>query len=173
MTAADFWPTGTVVSFDVPTSLLPFDGVPGDLARWDGVSFSLFESLAGWPPGSYVDALSFPADPGTVPVTMMAYRLLPDGSQIRITWSPGCSSGDEDYEIYEGKIGSWYSHNRVDCSDDLHDLTEDVGTTSGNRYYLVVPTNGNTEGSYGTDSGGTQRPQGAITCIAPQAIACP
>lgn len=173
VTAADFWPTGTIISLDVPTNLSPLDAVPGHLARWDGVGFSLFEPLAGWPVSSYVDALTFPPDSGTVPVNIMLTRLLLNGSQIRIAWNASCSAGDTDYEIYEGAIGSWYSHNSIDCSDDFHDLTEDVGTTGGDRYYLVVPNNGNAEGSYGTDSSNVQRPQGGLTCIVPQVVGCP
>lgn len=173
VTAADARPGRTILSWDVPTTLGGSTILPGDLETWNGAAFGPFETMAGWPVSSYVNAISFLIAPGTVPVTMQVQRIAINGSLLRIAWSPGCSAGDEDYGIYEGALGSWYSHARVDCSDEFHDFTEDIGTTSGNRYYLVVSNNPNDEGSYGSDSGGGQRPAGALACVATQAIACP
>lgn len=173
VTAADLRPGLTVISFDVPTTLGAATFLPGHVDSWNGAAYALFEPLAGWPASSYVNAISFSPAPGTVPVTITATRLLLNGSQIRLSWAPSCSAGGENYGIYEGAIGSWYSHSLIDCSDDFSDLTEDIGTTSGNRYYLVVPRNGNEEGSYGRDSSGTERPAGAPACLPSQVLSCP
>jgi hypothetical protein len=94
---------------------------------------------------------------------------------LTITWSPSCSVGAEDYGIFEGTIGTWYSHTAVTCTDALGDFTEEVTPGSGDRYYLVVPHNPNDEGSYGIDSTGTERPVGnPSTCQPTQELGpCP
>jgi hypothetical protein len=170
--AADERGARTILGFDVPTTLAG-TFLPGELVAWNGFAFALFEPLAGWPVSSFTNAVSFLVEPGTVPVTLIATRVAIDGSIIRLDWDAGCSVGDEDYGIYEGALGTWYSHTQVDCSDDLGDLVEDVGTTSGDRYYLVVSNNPNDEGSYGTSSSSVQRPVGTTTCQAAQAFVCP
>ena len=174
LTAAGRRAPGQIFSLDVATSLGGPTVVPGLLESWNGALFAPFLSLAGWPTSTIVNALSFLADPGTVPPTMTAVRVVQDGSLIRLTWLPSCSTGAEDYGIYEGALGTWYSHQLVDCSDDFADLTEEIGTTSGNRYYLVVPRNPNDEGSYGTNSSAVERPQGSAVCIPTQVLGtCP
>ena len=41
------------------------------------------------------------------------------------------------------------------------------------RYYLIVPTDGVQEGSYGRDSAGAERPQGGGACHDGQTVTCP
>jgi hypothetical protein len=41
------------------------------------------------------------------------------------------------------------------------------------RYFLVVPTDGAQEGSYGRDSDGIERPQGGGACHGAQTVICP
>ena len=76
-------------------------------------------------------------------------------------------------EIYEGTLGVWDSHRRLDCSDAGGDLQEDIEPGTGNRYYFVVPRGGGYEGSYGTDSDGNERPVGFATCASSQLLGCP
>jgi hypothetical protein len=175
VTAADQRAMAEILGFDVPTTLGAATFLPGDLVSWNGAAFTLFEPLAGWPVSSFVNALSFLPNPGAVQNTLMATKVAIDGSTINIAWGPSCSPGGaEDYGIYEGAIGTWYSHSSIDCNDALADLNEDVGTMSGNRYYLVVPFNCNDEGSYGTASSGAERPVGAPACVPSQVItSCP
>ena len=175
VTAADRRGAAEILGFDVPTTLGAATFLPGELVSWNGGAFALFESLAGWPVSSVVNGISFLPPPGLVGNTMTVERLLADGSQIRIDWGPSCSpGGTEDYGIYEGSLASWYSHSSIDCNDSGADLTEDIGTTSGNRYYLVVPNNCDGEGSYGTDSNLVERPVGGPACTGPQLITlCP
>jgi hypothetical protein len=87
-------------------------------------------------------------------------------SSLMLEWSATCTSGASDYAIYEGVLGSWYSHAQIDCTDDGADLQETVAPSPGNRYYLVVPLSAVNEGSYGTDSHGVERPAGAPACRA-------
>jgi hypothetical protein len=109
---------------------------------------------------------------GNVPATLQAERVT--NTVIRLTWEPSCSSGALDYGIYEGQIGVWNEHFIADCSDNGHNLTENVTTQPGSRYYLVVAHSSADEGSYGQDSEGNERPVGFTTCVAEQVLApCP
>lgn len=110
--------------------------------------------------------------PGVVPDTLALTKLSP--GSISIGWSASCSSGAADYAIYEGSIGTWYSHAALICSDASGDHEEIVTPSEGDRYYLVVPRNANGEGSYGVDSGNVEIPRGSSTCAAAQVLgACP
>ena len=118
------------------------------------------------------------AGPGRVPVTMTVRKAAPVGN-IVIDWSASCSATADNYGIYEGTIGSWYSHTLIDCNDVGADLTEQITPIAGSSYYLVVPHNAQAEGSYGSCSmgvcfAGDERPVGAAQCVTPQALApCP
>jgi len=96
----------------------------------------------------------------------------PEGD-LTLFWNPSCLAGDTDYAVYEGTIGDWNSHTPVQCS------TGGVNSTTltpqaADSYYLVVPRNPLYEGSYGRDSAGIMRPQGAAACALQQAApACP
>lgn len=171
-----------ILSFDVPTTLGATTYVPGQLVRWNGSTFSVFESLAGWPISSAVNGLSLGGNPGVVSDTIrLAKTAVPqlDTSAVILTWPQSCSEGASDYGIYEGTLGSWYSHTRLDCGDNGTPLTEQVTPGAGNRYYLVVPRNTMAEGSYGEKQFGpsptfTQRPAGIVQCVAPQVVTpCP
>jgi hypothetical protein len=96
------------------------------------------------------------------------------GSSLVLSWQSSCSPYAQDYAIYEGEIGNWYSHTEIDCSDDLGDRTEEITPSSGNRYYLIVPRGTMEEGSYGRNWVGAERPLGTSTCAPAQALgACP
>ena len=94
------------------------------------------------------------------------------GANITLTWGASCLATDTDYTIYEGTIGSYYSHAARFCSTGGA-TTRTFVPASGSRYYLVVPHNAAREGSYGTNSSGAERPPAAVACM-PQAIgSCP
>jgi hypothetical protein len=162
-------PHRAVLSFDVPTDD-PTAGatfLPGDLVGWDTVN-SAFDPqplhrdpnwpiLAGGPAGysSRVNALCFLASPGRIPCVppnKLHIDKGPGSGQITLTWAASCSIGAEDYGIHEGTLGSWYSHDEIDCYDDGGDFSEVVNYAAGDTYYLVVPYNANDEGSYGKRS---------------------
>jgi hypothetical protein len=157
-----------VLAMDIPSDLLPSTGpptyLPGNLADWDGSSFNLFDTLVGWPVSSETAAFSCQANPGRVyhrvaypfPITLGKSISVPGG--MVINWFMSCSSGAEDYGIYEGTLGSWSSHKRVNCAGGS-DLTETIIPQAADSYYLVVPHNVAEEGAYGADSAAAERPQ--------------
>jgi hypothetical protein len=93
------------------------------------------------------------------------------GSSIELDWGTSCAVGDTAYAVYEGTVGNWYSHSP------LTGLCPNGGGTSatfvpaaGDTYYLVVPTAGTSEGSYGEDSSSTERPVSAAACAPSQVL---
>jgi len=111
-------------------------------------------------------------DPGRIPPTLTVDRVSP--SAIRIAWEPSVCPGATGYAVYEGFMGDWHSHTSVTCSDLLGDLSERILSSSGNRYYLVVPLNDSHEGSYGLDSSMNERlPASLGACRPSQSLGCP
>ena len=165
-----------VLSLDVPTDLGPpgiVTYVPGQLPAWTGAAYALFEALAGWPLSSGVDGLACAGNPGLIPSTLKVNKAVIPGN-LQLAWTASCSQGAGNYGIYEGTIGTWYSHTQIDCADAGADLTEEITPAAGNRYYLVVPHNVCGEGSYGQRTGGIERPVGAAVCAGPQIVtSCP
>ncbi len=95
------------------------------------------------------------------------------GGQLQLSWDDSCRTSDTDFAIYEGPIGTFTDHERVVCSTGGA-TTLPINPSSGDRYYLVVPTNSSREGSYGTDSAGTPRSPSTINpCLAQLVAACP
>ncbi len=102
-------------------------------------------------------------DGGDVPGTPLTLRLL-DG-QIELSWGESCAADDQDFNIYQGTLGNFYSHFRRSCGTGGA-TSALVPLSSSSVYYLVVPGNGLTEGSYGVNSAGVPRPpaQSALAC---------
>ena len=91
-----------------------------------------------------------------------------------LAWTASCSAEASDYAVYEGAIGTYDSHTMKDCSDDDAALTEEIQSSAGNRYYLVIPLSAGDEGSYGKASDDVERPRGVAVCRASQATGgCP
>jgi hypothetical protein len=170
----------TILTLDVPSDLAP-PGItffPGLIAQTDGLTYTTFEPLLGWPLTSEVDGVSCLANPGQVPATLTIGKSTTTAGDLTLTWDPSCSSGGEDYGVYEGTIGTWNSHTAIDCIDGGTALTEDVTPALTSNYYLVVPhSQGKEEGSYGLDFIGgvnTERPVGVTRCAPNQVITdCP
>jgi hypothetical protein len=109
-------------------------------------------------------------DGDDVPGTPLLIGKTPTG-QLSLSWDASCSSNDDQYGVYTGFLGAYYSHFSTICN---------IGTTSVivapdafDRYYLVVPNDGLNEGSYGRDSGDLERPAGGAACESQQMIGCP
>lgn len=158
-----------VLTFDVPTTLGATTYVPGELVAWDGLTFSSFHKDIAWPLSSVANAVALLPPPGATGTLMVAKSAVSPGALV-LSWGAGCSAGAEDYGIYEGRIGDWYSHTAIDCTDDGGDLTEQIAPSPGLRYYLVVARNINLtvpddrephEGAYGQNSHGEPRPPGS------------
>jgi hypothetical protein len=80
---------------------------------------------------------------------------------------------EDDYGVYEGQLGNWYSHAQVNCTDqDLSPLSEAIRAQPGNRYFLIT-THDRTETPAGFDSSSQERPQAAPgqRCVTVQATA--
>ncbi len=79
---------------------------------------------------------------------------------------------DRDYEIYEGRLDQMYGHESVFCSTDGETTKILEPDPAHDTYYLVVPTNGSQEGSYGRGSDGVQRPASSTPCRPQQIVPC-
>jgi hypothetical protein len=115
------------------------------------------------PVGTVPDGTALSEDPLTITLTA--------DHALTLAWDVACGANDTDYAIYEGIIGDFASHTPILCST--------AGVTSatfepsvGNAYYLVVARNHWSEGSYGVDAGGGQRPVSVSACLS-QSIGCP
>jgi hypothetical protein len=111
--------------------------------------------------------------PGEVP-TIVLHRLT-DG-QLELLWdSTSCSSLD--FAVYEGQLGSWYTHQPVLCSNGAS-FSAVIDPAPDNTYYLVVAQGVNEEGSYGrafdfSTQTETERPPSTAACMFSQHLGCP
>jgi hypothetical protein len=82
---------------------------------------------------------------------------------LALSWSASCAVTDDDYGVYEGSLGIWYSHaSRLCTTGGATNAT--LTPQAASAYYLVVPRNDTFEGSYGENSLGGPIPQGAGAC---------
>lgn len=92
--------------------------------------------------------------------------------EIELSWSSSCSAGDTDYRVYRGTIGDFRSHVPVTCSTGgLSSAILDPGPDDA--YFLVAPTNEETDGSYGFNSDGEPRLMGPTACQWQSVESCP
>ena len=92
------------------------------------------------------------------------------GGGVKLTWDPSCSSDDHDYEVYQGTLGDFTSHAPATCS--TGGSTTATFPVLGNAYFLVVPSSGDREGSYGHDSSGNPRPASTTACLSQEVASC-
>ena len=93
------------------------------------------------------------------------------GGDLTLSWDGSCGVTDTDYAIYEGALGNFTSHAPIGCST-AGATSATFAPPAGGAYYLVVPRNHWSEGSYGVDGDGAQRPPSAAACLS-QSIGCP
>jgi hypothetical protein len=110
-----------------------------------------------------VTSYSAPAGLGQVPDTLAVAK---SGSNLLLSWNLGCSPNATDYAVYEGTLGVWYSHASISCTVPNRYLHSTVTPAAGSTYYLIVPVNANSEGSYGLTGAGTEIPGAALACHA-------
>lgn len=95
----------------------------------------------------------------------------PSPGLMKLEWDPGCSPTATSHAVYDGQIGDWTSHVPRACGA-ISQFFLSVG--NGDRYFLVVPMDDLTEGSYGTDSAGNERPAAIGGCRPLQTLdVCP
>ena len=110
-----------------------------------------------------------PVAAGEVPMLTVSEA---GGGDLMLSWDPSCWAPDGDYEVYEGTLGDFTSHDELTCSTaGLTTLT--FSPAGGNTYYLVVPRSAYGEGSYGSRSDGSERPQGISACLSQALASCP
>ena len=93
------------------------------------------------------------------------------GGYLVLSWSASCAPADSDYEVYEGSLGDFASHAPRACTTAGATVVS-LTPSSGNRYYLVVPRDAFSEGSYGRRGNGSERPQTPSACRPQVAGAC-
>jgi hypothetical protein len=113
----------------------------------------------GWagPGGEVPDGSDVPGGP-----PLHVDRL--DGGFVRLTWGPSCRGGDDDYAVYEGELGDPLSLARVSCSTGGELEYEFQPLERRGSWFIVVPTDGVTEGSYGDTSEGVERVPSSTAC---------
>ncbi len=89
---------------------------------------------------------------------------------LTLSWGGSCNSGDTDFEVYEGDLGTFSMHRSVLCSTG-GTRSASLSEPSGSVYYLVVPRTTGSEGSYGRATSG-ERPVGTSACAPQQVSPC-
>jgi len=111
----------------------------------DGISVSAVQSTPG---------------AGRIPQLLVSKT---GSGDLLLDWQPSCSPDDDDYAIFSGDLGAFDSHTSESC-DTGGTTAAVISQPVADRYYIVVPLDGTSEGSYGTDSNGVERPVGLVTC---------
>ena len=167
-----------VVGFDVPVNLAGTDYLPGQLVRWNGTAFSSYFVDPAWPPSARLSGLAFVPAAGVLPDGSGATKPLTvslAAGSLTLSWGTSCATTDSDYEVYEGTLGQPFAYNHSEklCTTGGA-TTATFVAPAGSVYYLVVPKNTVSEGSYGHASSGSEIPQGSSACLPQQiAVTCP
>ena len=102
-------------------------------------------------------------DGNTTPGTQLTVERANSGD-LTLSWGASCDAGDDDYGIYEGELGNFWSHEIAVCGT-LGNTFDTITPGPGSRYFIVVPQNGDSEGSYGRRSNNAKRPAAPTTCL--------
>jgi hypothetical protein len=81
---------------------------------------------------------------------------------LDLTWGDSCGPDQNDFAVYEGTIGNWYSHTNKLCTTAGALGVSDFTPSAASSYYLVVALSTTSDGSYGTNSAGAEIPVGRI-----------
>ena len=93
-------------------------------------------------------------------------------SAIVLNWSAVTGSCDvTGYGVYRGSL-PWTGYNHASRTCSASCCTYSDFSAPENSYYLVIPLNPTSEGSYGTDSSGSERPQGFSPCNSQNSNPC-
>ncbi len=145
--------------------------LPGDIIKFNWSTTTLWFRDPSFPKYSKFDGISFDGPPGDT--QNLTLKKIGSATNLELNWTASPCASTDDYGIYEGTIGNWYSHNKTLCSTGGL-TTAQITASSGNLYYLVVPLNRTLEGAYGKSSSGSARPRGVTTCrIVQKTAGCP
>jgi glucose/arabinose dehydrogenase len=107
---------------------------------------------------------------GRVAGLRIAKSASPAGS-LSLAWQASCQLGDHDYSIVEGSLGHFADWNPKVCSTSGKTAWT-VAPSGGSAFYLVVPHDGVTLGSFGTTSAGAERVPQSSQCRPQQVNPC-
>jgi uncharacterized repeat protein (TIGR01451 family) len=117
-----------------------------------------------------------PLQPGRVPDTLLLRKNAGDASLLDLNWTASCGNSVTGYGVYEGALGTYYSHAPLGglCAVSGLAVTGQA-PGAGSTYYLIVPQSSSMEGSYGVDSNQLEIPPSGAPCQATQAFGgvCP
>ena len=86
------------------------------------------------------------------------------GTNLSLSWQvPGGTCQVTGYGVYRG-ILPWTAYNYASLTCAATGTTYSTPQDTGSYYFVVVPNNSTTEGSYGKASSGTERPVAATPC---------
>ncbi|OGF67360.1 MAG: hypothetical protein A2Y62_06220 [Candidatus Fischerbacteria bacterium RBG_13_37_8] len=94
------------------------------------------------------------------------------GANLNLTWvAPGGTCTTTGYGVYRGTLPlTAYNHASLSCA--VTGTSFSTAQDTGSYYFLVVPLNTTNEGSYGTDSAGSQIPPASTPCKPQLLTAC-
>jgi subtilisin-like proprotein convertase family protein len=95
-----------------------------------------------------------------------------EGGAVTLSWGASCNASGVDYAVYEGTVGSWYSHTSRFCTTQGQRI-KSFTPGAGNRYFLVVPLTADREGSYGENGNSIEIPAAAAACKVQSLGGCP
>ncbi|MCP3981763.1 MAG: hypothetical protein GY716_20875 [bacterium] len=128
----------------------------------DDDDLAVFELVAHAPSGEVPSGVASPP---------LRLEKLP-GGDILLSWSSSCLSSDDDYAAYRGTLGQWGLHDPIVCSTGGSTAVA-LTPQAGDAYFVVVPSNGYREGSYGRDGAGLLRQVSPSACLPQSVEACP
>lgn len=91
-----------------------------------------------------------------------------ESNGVGLTWSSSCPFQTGSGGVALGTLGSWYDHDMFFCFYTGFSGLIPWFDLQGSHYFLVVPQNLYTEGSYGQDSAGNERPIIGPGCLLQQ-----
>ncbi|UCF68378.1 MAG: exo-alpha-sialidase [Acidobacteriota bacterium] len=106
-----------------------------------------------------------------VPGTPLIVTKNVNGSDLDLTWEVACGDGT-DYAIYEGLLSEPNSKSPIQCSTG-GSTSATITPSPSDRFYLVVATVSEAEGSYGRTSADAQRTPNDGACLPQMIGSCP
>jgi uncharacterized repeat protein (TIGR01451 family) len=147
----------------------------GSLANTASVSTTTADTYA--PNNSQTATVTVtPLQPGRVPDTLLLRKNTGNASLLDLSWTASCGNAVTGYGVYQGTLGTFYSHAPLNGLCAVAGLSAGAQPTAAvSSYYLIVPQSSSMEGSYGVNSSGIEIPPSGAPCRATQAFGgvCP